>query len=368
MRIYSVIVVGAGPAGLQAARHLKGDVLVIERDAVIGSTVRCAEGISLAALQREQIPINPEWIQAEIHHINRISPFGNEFGRKRNDPYAFTLNKPKFLKSLAQDIIFPIKYNTKIVSVERVGECWHLFDQDDVLYKCHHLVAADGPNSSIGTEVFQYTYTNIAGIDYLINFDREIQNDTMEMYFGNNIAPHGYAWFFPYSKTSANIGILTKKPCNLRSFYNKFLDSTIREKYGNYTVGENKSGVLPISGFFSQVEKDNAYLVGDAGAFTDPIFEGGIGFGLFTGRMVADAINQGSPGRYQAAIDALSFTGKDLYDAQEWFYTLSDKDFDEFTQIMSTDQSIASLPEKFTNNNEFIHFIKTWKNAKEYLW
>jgi flavin-dependent dehydrogenase len=254
------------------------------------------------------------------------------------------------------------------VSVERVGECWHLFDQDDVLYKCHHLVAADGPNSSIGTEVFQYTYTNIAGIDYLINFDREIQNDTMEMYFGNNIAPHGYAWFFPYSKTSANIGILTKKPCNLRSFYNKFLDSTIREKYGNYTVGENKSGVLPISGFFSQVEKDNAYLVGDAGAFTDPIFEGGIGFGLFTGRMVADAINQGSPGRYQAAIDALSFTGKDLYDAQEWFYTLSDKDFDEFTQIMSTDQSIASLPEKFTNNNEFIHFIKTWKNAKEYLW
>ncbi|MBL7175640.1 MAG: NAD(P)-binding protein, partial [Desulfobacteraceae bacterium] len=97
-KTYNTIVIGAGLAGLNAARFLQDECLVLDRKAELGLPVRCGEGISLHALQRENIEIQSDWIMTSIKKVKRIMPNGTCVGEEHQDPYAFVINKEKFEK------------------------------------------------------------------------------------------------------------------------------------------------------------------------------------------------------------------------------------------------------------------------------
>ncbi len=363
-KIHRTIIIGAGPGGLNAARYLEEDCLIIEAKSNIGSQIKCGEGISIFALNRENIDIKKSWVSSQINQIQRIMPNGKIIGEKKSKPYALVLNKSKFQKYLAQQIKFQIKLNEIVIRIKRQNSLWRIKTNIGNNYFCKQL-----------REIFKKKHTLCLGICYEIELNKKIKRNDLSMYFGSRIIPSGYAWTFPTSDFSANIGILSKINVDLRFYFNKFL----KKNFANLKIIKNKGGGIPQSGFVNPIIKDNAFLVGDAGGFADPIFEGGINMALLTGRLAAESINLEKPELYQQKINSLPFTTKDLLKAQSIFYSLNDQELNDLGDLLhnrSTDYLKskegmgAFLSKEKLNNkkNEILEFFKIWQKAKDYLW
>ena len=378
-KVYHAIVLGAGPAGLNAARFLQDDCLVIDKKKELGLPVQCGEGISLHALERENLEIQSDWIAANITQIKRIMPNGMHWVNKRDEPYAFVLYRDKFEKYLAGLVSCEICLDTRVVKLHRENAVWKLTTSQNKIYWADYIIGADGPLSMVARSVYGYKYRLIPGINYEVHFKQPVLMEELRMYFGNDTAPKGYGWIFPCSKYSANVGLLIKTEDKVRKYYDNFLTGIVEPLFGDFSLGRQKSGALPISGFPKIVAKENTLLVGDAGAFTDPLFSGGMSLALLTGRLAAESINNGNVRQYQAEIDNLPFTGQELLKAQEIFYGFDDDTLsqlgevlhDRSTSYINTEEGQRAFMSKSKikmHLGNIAEFAKTWQAAKAFLW
>ncbi len=379
VKSYQTIVVGAGPAGLNAARFLQEKSLVLEKKQKIGLPVQCGEGISTHALDREGIAVNAEWIAGYIRHIKRIMPNGKYIGDRHIEPYAVVLRRNAFETHLADQIPWEIRLNTRVVAVEKESGQFLIQTEGGERFCSHYLIAADGPNSRVARQFFGITPCLVPAVNYGAVFEKPIPEDELHLYFGHAIAPFGYGWVFPTSTHSANVGLLIKHKGRVKDYFHAFMNTIVKPIFGNFVLTENKSGALPISGFYTDVQKENAFLTGDAGAFADPIFEGGINMALLTGRLAAQSINNGNPMEYQGQIDQLPFTGQDLSNAQKLFYGLDDETLNDLgdvlhangTSYLATKEGQAAFASKSNlvrNQSAIATFARIWQSAKPYIW
>jgi len=306
-------------------------------------------------------------------------PNGKYIGERHDHPYAVVLKRDKFEQYLAGLVPWEILMNTRVTDIRKSKDGFVVETQSGDRFQAPNLIGSDGPNSLVGRSFFHYTPAMAPGVNHAVSFSNPIPDDELRMYFGNQIAPSGYGWFFPLSDTSANVGLLIKGKGNINHLYDNFLASVIKPVFGEFELGENKSGVLPTNGFYPTVSRGNAFLVGDAGAFTDPIFEGGINMALLTGRLAAGSINRGDPGYYQRCIDDLPITGKDLTDAQRIFYGLTDDVLNSLGDVIDGhgtshlntkegQKAFMARPELIKCQSEITTFARTWALAKPYIW
>lgn len=377
--IYNTIIIGAGIAGLNAGRFLKESTLILDKKKEIGLPVQCGEGVSIHALNREQIPLNSEWIRTHIHQIKRIMPNGKYIGQRHEDPYALVLERSGFEKQLASMVKWDICLDTPVSEIKKERNLWKIQTASGDQYYATYLIGADGPASTVAAQVFNVRHNLIPGINYSVRFKSSLPVDELQMYLGREIAPLGYGWLFPISEHRANAGLLIKQKGSVRDYFNRFLDSVIKPLYGECELMENKSGSLPVNGFRPPFTRNRAFLAGDAGAFTDPIFEGGMNMALLTGRLAAESINKEDPGHYEHEIGHLPFTGKDLVNAQKIFFGLADEVLNDLgdvidgagTSYLTTGEGLKAFMSKSNlvkNQAAIAQFAKTWGAAKSYLW
>jgi len=381
-KIYNTIIIGAGLAGLNAARFLQKDTLILESKEEIGLPIRCAEGISLHALQRENIEVQNNWISTKTRQIKRIMPNGTVLGEKHDIPLALVIKKDKFEKYLASLVTSEIVLNEKAISFEQKNNIWEVKTTKGNSYFCKYIIGADGHSSVVARKIFNTVPEVIGGICYEVTLKNKISTDELQMYMGSNIIPKGYAWVFPLSTQSANIGILTKEKSlqsELAKYFEAFLKNFIQSSYGEFLLKQNKSGAIPSGSFFDIITINNVFLAGDAGGFTDPIFEGGMNMALLTGRLSAESINKDNPALYQKAINSFPFTAKELLEAQQIFYNLDDETLNELgdlldnksTSFLKTKEGMQKFMTRkmlTRNQDKLFHFFTIWGKAKDFLW
>jgi flavin-dependent dehydrogenase len=107
----------------------------------------------------------------------------------------------------------------------------------------------------------------------------------------------GYGWIFPLGDGQVNLGVGTlataKRPANLalRPLMQHYADQR-REDFGlNGALRAPTSALLPMGGAVSNVAGPNWALIGDAAACVNPLNGEGIDYGLETGRLVADLLD-----------------------------------------------------------------------------
>ncbi|MFN3821284.1 MAG: NAD(P)/FAD-dependent oxidoreductase, partial [bacterium] len=101
---YDVVVVGAGPAGSMAAKsaaEMGAKVLLLERDPVVGTPVRCGEGISGDNLSR-LIPIQDRWIAARVEGVVIYAPNGTGVTVRADKDIGYVLERALFDRYLAE--------------------------------------------------------------------------------------------------------------------------------------------------------------------------------------------------------------------------------------------------------------------------
>ncbi len=161
-------------------------------------------------------------------------------------------------------------------------------------------LAADGSNSRIASWLnpgwVHRTARAIAMRAYIENFTAKPH--TVEAFFNKAFWP-GYAWIFPLSDSTVNIGLGYRlddprnKDKNIKLEFMRFLQSDgIRQRMGTESsITEMRARLLNL-GFDRRYPRafDGALLVGDAAHLVNPLTGGGICNAMISGKLAAEAV------------------------------------------------------------------------------
>jgi digeranylgeranylglycerophospholipid reductase len=298
-------VVGVGPAGSSVARYCaeKGlSVLAVEKRQEIGSPKRCGEGLSKGAIERMEIKADDSWISKVIKGASVYAPNGKKISIKFEGPQGWVIERKmfdKYVAKIAAQAGARILTKTEVIDVCRKGKGMGvtlLSGGEMFETECSILVACDGVESRIPRMVGIDTTLPVSEIASCVQFEMSgisIDPNSIELYFGNEIAPGGYIWIFPKGNDSANVGIGVRKPFSKKpalKYLKDFINS--RESLRKGSTIEMNSGGVPVGGFLKNMVDDNFMIVGDAAHQVNPIHGGGIAEAYVAGRIAADVITK----------------------------------------------------------------------------
>lgn len=305
--LYDIIVVGAGPAGSTAAAYAAqagASVLLIEKKKDIGVPLQCGGFLPhLDTLQElvpnAQLPYMLEEIPAEcIHTTSSVQRFIAPNGySKEFEVDADAIDRRRFDKYLAKEAG---RCGVDMMAGTNVLEVNGTSVNVDGVFGAHTigakvLIGADGPNSIVGRAkglvrdpdpmgtgtAFEY---EISGVD--------IDREAVEMYFGKDYVPGGYAWIISQGGDTANIGVgirevLFRNGLSARDYLERFMyeHPIASPKLAGASIVSVVSGLVPVGGAPKVTATKDTLVAGDAAGHIIATNGGGISTAMVGGKI-----------------------------------------------------------------------------------
>lgn len=305
-----VIVVGAGPAGATAARHLARTgvrVLILERFA-LPRQKPCGGGISTRVLSR--FP----WLPEPLRHIpsNPVSnlylegPSGDVFRMTSKGPAVILIRRIDFdymLVSLAQAAGAEVLAPAAVAGATQDRDGVTLRTRDGREFRAPMVIAADGVNGVVARRLGMndgWRPEDLA-LDMMeetpVAAMRTAEPDTLSVFYGYGGA-HGYAYIFP-KREHVNVGIGYVLP-----YFKAQVDLTPYDLQRQFVADLKRRGMMegesqratftphhiPIGGPLRTTAKGRVLLAGDAGGFVNGFSAEGIYYAMVSGDLAAEAI------------------------------------------------------------------------------
>lgn len=310
---YDIAVVGAGPAGTTVARELskKGfSTVLLDRRKEIGLPIQCGELVPTPKEMQDLFPsskraihlmrIPSRFVTNKTSCIHLISPGGRffEFAFETNilDRAAFD----RWLADRAEQAGAELRLRTTLI--ERPGRnLLHVKGPKGVeVLEAKVIVGADGPNSLIARSIGS-CYSNLErdmsiAVQYAMD-GIETDSNTIEMYFGNHLAPGGYLWIIPTGKSRCNIGLgLRQAFKDPNKMLHGYLDRALSKHARISKLAENAqtlrrvSAFIPVGGPHKKTADPSTVLVGDAAGHVMASNGGGIPTALIGADIASESI------------------------------------------------------------------------------
>jgi geranylgeranyl reductase family protein len=375
-----VLVIGAGPAGLIAAREASkrgADVLVLEEHAEIGLPCHCAGLLSMNGLRRLGVPADGRFVQNRVRGAILHSPSGLSFNVERDRPVACAVDRvlfDRFLAQQAEDSGVEIRLGCKARDVN--------LEEDGVTvssgrrrFEADILIDAEGVSSrivkAVGLEplrpegLLSGLQLDLKGVD--------VDPDYVEIYLGRRVAPGFFAWVIPLGEDAARVG-LGCSGADPRILIERFV--TKRFKECKYEALKARSGIIISSGPIKRTYGRRLLVVGDAAGHAKPTTGGGVILGgicaAIASRVASEAVkNRNFDDDYLSSYEEawrreLGREFRYMLWARKIFSALSDRAIDKiFELIIKEDlQRLASEKGDMDFQSSVIaEIIRRWKTT-----
>lgn len=285
---FEVLVVGAGPAGVAAAKFsaIKGvKTLLIEKQPTIMALKPCGEATSKETFRTAGVKPEPSIVikeaYAQVYAPNMKFIEIKEMG--------YNINKTYFLQEIAahaaeaganihvREEFIDLRYEEGIVKVKT----------NKGLYRVGIVVGADGFNSAVAKALkIEEKSEPIPTVQYLMaNVNLEYP-DAVRFFLGNNIAPRGYAWIFPKSEKIAEVGIGVRG-VSAKRYLDRFV-KMFEKELGKAQIIDYRGAPVPIGGMIRDNVQDGVILIGDAAGTVIPFTGAGIHSSIAAGKVTSD--------------------------------------------------------------------------------
>jgi len=306
--MYDVIVIGAGPAGLTCATELErlGEkVVVVEKDTRIGEPVECAGLFNIDGLERLGIKKGP-YVLNEAKGARFISASGAFAEIKAKESKAYVTDRGEFDRFLAKSYKGELILGEAVTAARRVKNGFEVSTPKRKLEgkkvviatghetMLHKFFGLDAPKRFISTAQYEIKGATVGGY--------------VELYVGS-IAPGFFAWVIPVSDDTARVGVGVLAG-NVHEHMEAFLKRLKKEgrfKEKNKVLVKS-GGLIPLYDPGLKLEKNSAYLVGDAAGQVKATTGGGVMIGCLAAKALARAAHEG--GSYEHKLEAIN---KELY-------------------------------------------------------
>ena len=341
---YDVAVVGAGPAGSNAAYECAKNgykVIILEEDPVVGVPVQCGEGLSCFALQHLDLKPNDEFVSANISRLRVIFTNGNWIS-VHDGGYELDRDKfDQFLVKRATDAGSDLYTSARVIEFNSEDKILKLTYKKKIIFvKAKIIIGADGPKSNIAA--WSGLLQKEEWRDKLIRaYELKMEGvevNGFDMYFDVNIAPDGYLWVFQKGDNIANVGIAT----TAKDSANR-LDRFIQQKKIDGKVIGKTAGAIPYKGPLEKTYADGVLIAGDAAGSTNPVFLGGISTAMQTGSLAgktaveslkADDYSAGFLSRYQKKWMKLPLADKSLLEAAKVMHAFTPEMWEKMGELV----------------------------------
>ena len=348
--MHDVIVIGAGPAGLHAARLLSErglDTVVLEEHESIGRPIHCTGILAREAFDEFGLPwdaiLNP------LEAARFVSPAGRDVVYRPDRAEAVVIDRAVFDARLAEHAtsagarihcgtrVVGVRCEADFVSVDTsAGSAFHA--QACVLatgarYALHRQLALQPPALLLHTAQAELPVARPGDV---------------ELHFGAEMAPKGFAWVVPVSRgdrTYARVGVMCANAAPRH--FNRMV-GRIRARWGIHveTTPAPLQKILPLSAI-ARTYGHRLLVVGDAAGLVKPTTGGGIYYSLVSATLAADTLADamacgdfgasslaGYERRWREHLDAELTTQLSLRVLAE---RLSDEDIEDFFELALTD-------------------------------
>ncbi len=296
---YDFVVVGAGPAGLLAALTLtaagRQRVALIDKRDPWREPVSCAEAVSKQGLEALVPRVDSEWVRGPVDGVIFVAPDGTKVDVEARGR-GLLIHRALMHRRLAEQgraAGAHCNFRTRAVDLSPLENGWRTLRYEGETpgtLRARAVIDCSGPGLGLGRgeaitqgdfDVEPALFALVRGLDYPVNY--------IQLFFGSNYAPGGYAWLFPRDAEVANVGLVVGRDyaqaAPARQAMKRFLES----EFPGAQVETVQGGVIPCGFPQAPLAVDNLYKAGDAANMVNPISRAGILEAMAGGKYAAEA-------------------------------------------------------------------------------
>lgn len=275
-----IAVVGAGIAGTACAEELYKlgyEVEVFEESAENEPTrPRQMEGGAFFLQNVAQIQTDHLMRSVQIHSPSINASLEGKLG------FFYEVGGKNGVEVKARKKIetkIPVHYSTRVENTKKLQENFHA------------IVDAEGYRSTIAKEqgFLVSPHPRQIGVGIGFTVEGDFDPEQMEIWFDGYFAFQGYTYLIPFSKHEASLVSASIGKTINQATYNQRLKELaelktwkLKERWTDFECWNE----------FQTYNKDNMYLIGNTGSFTDPAFGFGLKWALKSAKLCAKSINE----------------------------------------------------------------------------